>query len=441
MTKRDIGLLIFLLAWAGNSLAAEVGTIALSPLLPKTTPWNLQDLSKPPTYRWLDDQSPIRSLAYEGDSYKGRKTEVFSFYATPGSLAGDTAKDKNLPAIVLIHGGGGTAFAEWVHMWAKRGYAAIAMDLGGKRLDPPQFDPKAKELVIVRNKRELKRHPMENAGPDQGHETKFKSIGGPINDHWPYHAVANAILAHSLVRSFEEVDESRTAVTGISWGGYTTCIVASLDNRFKAAVPVYGCGFLADGESVQRKQIDALGPELNAKWNQLYDPSSYLPACRVPIFFVNGAKDIHYPLRSYAKSYNLVKEFRFIRIEPNMRHSHGHGWAPKEIGLFIDGRCKDGVPLPWIGSRVSKQGAIAAVQCKSSAPIKSAALHYTTDTGLQSKRKWQSVPATHLDSSIDADEIHVDVPVNATAWLLSVTDSRGAMVTTPVQFNENKQPQ
>ena len=440
MTKRDYGLLLFL-AFTWNASAAEVETIAASPHLPETTPWDLEQLSQPPTFRWLDDQSPIRSLAYEGDSYKGRKTEVFAFYATPGSLAGDTAKDKNLPAIVLIHGGGGTAFAEWVHMWAKRGYAAIAMDLGGKRLDPPQFDPKAKELVIVRNKRELKRHPMENAGPDQGHETKFKSIGGPINDHWPYHAVANAILAHSLVRSFEEVDESRTAVTGISWGGYTTCIVASLDNRFKAAVPVYGCGFLADGESVQRKQIDALGPELNAKWNQLYDPSSYLPACRVPIFFVNGAKDIHYPLRSYAKSYNLVKEFRFIRIEPNMRHSHGHGWAPKEIGLFIDGRCKDGVPLPWIGSRVSRRGAIAAVQCKSSAPIKSAALHYTTDTGLQSKRKWQSVSATHLDSSIDADEIHVEVPVNATAWLLSVTDSRGAMVTTPVQFNENKQPQ
>ena len=32
------------------------------------------------------------------------------------------------------------------------------------------------------------------------------------------------------------VANSGTAVTGISWGGYTTCLVASLDDRFKAAV-------------------------------------------------------------------------------------------------------------------------------------------------------------------------------------------------------------
>ncbi len=440
MMKRDYGLLLFLaLAW--NASAADVETIASSPRLPDSTPWNLKELSQPPDFHWLDAKSPIRSLAYAGEPYQGRKTEVFAFYATPGSLAGKPKQDKNLPAIVLIHGGGGTAFAEWVHLWAKRGYAAIAMDLGGKRLDPPRFHSENGELVIVRNKRELKRHPMENSGPDQGHETKFQSIGGPINDHWPYHAVANAIRAHSLVRSFKEIDETRTAVTGISWGGYTTCIVASVDNRFKAAVPVYGCGFLADGESVQRRQIDGLGPELAAKWSQLYDPSQYLPACRVPIFFVNGAKDIHYPLRSYLRSFDLVQDApKTIRIEPNMRHSHGHGWAPKEIGLFVDSHCRNGVPLPWIGASFAIRGSRAAVQCRSRESIKSATLHYTTDTGLQSKRQWQSVPAKHAASDVDSDEIHADVPKNATAWLLSVTDSRDAMITTPVQFSEKKRP-
>jgi hypothetical protein len=33
--------------------------------------------------------------------------------------------------MVLIHGGGGTAFADWVRLWTGRGYAAIAMDLCG----------------------------------------------------------------------------------------------------------------------------------------------------------------------------------------------------------------------------------------------------------------------------------------------------------------------
>ena len=435
MTKQT-RLHALLLCFALGSNAAFSADIAHSPKLPASTPWNLEDLSKPPNIRWLDPEGPIRSLAYAGEEHQGRDTEIFAFYATPGSLSGDPSRDHDLPAVVLIHGGGGTAFAEWAHLWAKYGYAAIAMDLGGKRLAPPVFDHKTRELAITRNKRELKRHPMKNAGPEQGHEQKFKSIAGPIDTHWPFHAVANAIRAHSLIRSFDEVDETRTAVTGISWGGYTTCIVASLDNRFKAAVPVYGCGFLADGESVQRKQIEGLGPKLSAKWNKLYDPSQYLPACRVPIFFVNGAKDIHYPLRSYMRSFNLIQDApKLIRIEPHMRHSHIHGWAPKEIALFINAACKNGAQLPWIGDNLALQGRSVAVQCKSRLPITSAQLHYTTDSGLQSKRKWQAIPAEYLKSTIDADEIHADVPAKARAWLLSVTDSRGAMVTTPVQFN------
>lgn len=42
----------------------------------------------------------------------------------------------------------------------------------------------------------------------------------------------------------KQVDADKTCLTGISWGGYLTCIVAALDNRFKAAAPVYGCGYM-----------------------------------------------------------------------------------------------------------------------------------------------------------------------------------------------------
>jgi len=68
-------------------------------------------------------------------------------------------------------------------------------------------------------------------------------------DQWTYHAVADVLLAHSLVRSFPEVDAECTGVTGISWGGYLTCIVAGLDTRFKCAAPLYGCGFLHENSS------------------------------------------------------------------------------------------------------------------------------------------------------------------------------------------------
>lgn len=33
--------------------------------------------------------------------------------------------------MVLVHGGGGTAFADWVKLWTARGYAAISMSYDG----------------------------------------------------------------------------------------------------------------------------------------------------------------------------------------------------------------------------------------------------------------------------------------------------------------------
>jgi hypothetical protein len=110
-------------------------------------------------------------------------------------------------------------------------------------------------------------------------------------------------------------------------------------------VPVYGCGFLHEGESVQKPSIDKLGDH-KAKWVKEYDPGSLLPRCRVPIFFVNGTNDVHYVLDSYMKSYNVVPGEKHLRIQIKMPHGHPPGWAPQEIGLFIDSKCRGGKPLP-----------------------------------------------------------------------------------------------
>lgn len=82
-------------------------SIRPSSSLPKTTPWDLEALSKAPPVKWLNQKGRIRSLIYQGLPYKGKQTSVFAYYATPGSLSGDPSKDKNLPAIVFAHRGGG----------------------------------------------------------------------------------------------------------------------------------------------------------------------------------------------------------------------------------------------------------------------------------------------------------------------------------------------
>lgn len=399
----------------------------LTPLDDATTSkhqWNLEKLSIAPNFRWLDTRESVRSLTYEGEEYNGSPTEVFAYFASPATLSGEPAKKNAFPGIVLLHGGGGTAFAEWAELWAKRGYAAIAMDLGGERPSAPKFKPDG-GLIIERR---VARSRLEQGGPNDVSQSKFSNVGDTKDDDWQFHAVSAAIRAHSLLRSLPEVNANRTAVTGISWGGYLTCLTASIDHRFKAAVPVYGCGFLYDGESVQRKQIDALSAPKRKQWIELYDPSSWLADCKTPIMFVNGVNDKHYPLRSYARSYSLVRGKKQYQLDPQMGHSHVAGWAPKEIGLFVDQYVIGATALPSI-SRPKRNGNQVSAQVSTESSIKSAELYFTLDSGIQTEREWQVAPAKYADETIQAH-----VPEGAVSFIVAVRDERDALVTSEVMF-------
>lgn len=396
------------------------------------TIWDVEALSQPPQMKWVDAKSSVRSLIFKGPVFNGKPTDVFAFYATPGTLAGDPTMDKDLPAVVCLHGGGGTAFAEWVNLWAQRGYAAIALDFSGSQVTNTQFDEATGQLIPEKNHRSIIRQRLAAGGPNHGHEQKFASIGGEINDDWQYHAVSNIMLTHSLIRSFPEVDAERTAVTGISWGGYLTCLAASVDKRFKAAVPVYGCGFLFEGESVQKPSIDKLSPEQRKQWIALYDPSSHLVNCRVPILFVNGTNDIHYPLDSYMKSYEAVPGEKNLRIEVNMRHGHPPGWAPSEIEAFIASKIRSEKPLPSLSNpRLDGDYAVAALN--SLVPIQKAEFHWTTDSGRLAERRWSTRPAVY---KAGVQVAYGPIPEDVTIWFLSVTDQRGEMTSSKVVFSD-----
>lgn len=387
--------------------------------------WPVERLkSEIPNYRIEDSTAKIQSLIYEGESIDGEATEVFAFYASPKTLGKSDGNEK-FPGIVLIHGGGGTAFADWVWLWANEGYAAIAMDLAGSRPSAPEYDDSGNLKPHIGQSRKGRVRLAKTGINIQ----KFECIGGTIEDDWPFHAVASVMRAHTLLRSFSEVNADRTAVTGISWGGYTTCLVASHDDRFKAAVPVYGCGFLHEGESVQKPSIDKLGQRRHL-WIAAYDPGSHLKKCTVPTLWVNGTHDKHYVLDSYAKSYAKVKGPRTIRIEPHMRHGHVPGWEPIEIQIFIDSILRGGSPLATVGPMKVDADGSASVAFESAHKIVKAELHFTTETGLRTKRKWDSTACAISEGMVIANGL----PPEANTWIITLTDTRNAMVSTEVGF-------
>jgi dienelactone hydrolase len=398
------------LAVAGLILTVSAQEVAIhgADSLPASTPWNLEALSKAPEFQW-SGAGEVRPLFYRGEPYEGTPTRVFAYYATPGTLAGDPTKDKNLPGIVLVHGGGGKAFAKWASLWASRGYAAIAMDLSGS-------GPDGKRLA--------------DGGPDQGDGSKFRT-DAPATDQWTYHSVGAVIRAQSLLISFPEVDPQRTAITGISWGGYLTCIVAGLDDRFKAAVPVYGCGFLYEN-SCWLNRFGQMSVEDRANWVRLWDPSVYVGSATMPMLFVNGGRDFAYPPDSHAKTYALVKSPKNLHFVPDLPHGHIFD-KPSAIETFIRQNLEGGVPLARIAEpQVAGDQITADVEARTK--LVKAELHHTLDPipGTPGTRRWISQPAVIADGQIRSGL----PPANTTVWFVTVEDERHTTVSSQLVFSK-----
>ncbi|QJW97101.1 alpha/beta hydrolase family protein [Frigoriglobus tundricola] len=361
-------------------------------------PWDVKALKaaevKP---EWGKDAGRVKEVFYPGEPLKGKATRVFAYYARPATGAGP------FPAVLLVHGGGGKAFPAWAEHWAARGYCALAMDLSGNGPNGPLAD----------------------GGPDQSDDTKFRDFDDKtVRDMWTYHAVAAVLRGHNLLRRLPEVDKENVAVTGISWGGYLTCIVAGVDDRLKAAVPVYGCGFLHENSVWKESRFDKVGAARRQRWVGAFDPSKYLPNVTCPILFLNGTNDFAYPLDSYQKCYELVKGPRAVSVR--VRLPHGHIWTFGEVDAFIDSHLKKGAPLPEIGA-MTRTGDTASAKVNSTVKLKAGQLHYAIADGPWQKREWKSLPAEIKDGVVSA-KLPADRPL---VYELAVTDDRGLEVSAP----------
>lgn len=358
-------------------------------------PWDLDRLRQAPRASWVEQTGTLRPLYYSNEPFHGKPTRVFAYYAVPEKLSGKA------PAMVLVHGGGGQAFAEWATLWAKRGYVAISMDLRGRGPDG-------------------NRH--ADAGPEQGNREIFTNIKDGERETWPYHAVAAVIRAVSLLAAQPEVDPARIGITGISWGGYLTSMVSGLDDRLKVAIPVYGCGFIYQN-SPWAAAIDKL-PE-RALWIEKFDPSRYLAQARMPMLWVNGTNDFAYGMDNHQLSYRLAKGPRTLAIAVRMKHSHPDGWKPAEIGLFADQYLRGGAPLARLSGHRVKGGTVE-VRSTGRTKIREAALCYTHDGGAWKDRFWQSSPA-----EVKGQRIRAKLPARRPiVFFLTATDARGATVST-----------
>jgi dienelactone hydrolase len=377
-------------------LAGLTIVATLQGLAQQAIPWDCGELFKTPRVFDAPEYATngVKALFYEGVPYQGKPTRVFAYYALPKMTPGT-----KVPAMVLVHGGGGSAFYKWVELWTGRGYAAISMDTCG--------------AISGNGNNNHKRHAWAGPAGWGG----FDKVDDPAQDQWTYHAVSAVLLGHSLLRSFPEVDAARVGITGISWGGYLTCIAASVDNRYAFAVPVYGCGFLGDN-STWLGSFKGMGEARAKKWLGLWDPSAYLSQAKMPFLWVDGSNDFAYPMDSLQKSYRTLKTPTSLCVRLRMPHGHGGaGENPKEIYTFAEHFTRGGKPLPEFTSVKREGRKVTATFGSGPCTVVRADLNYTADKGAWKERKWEAIPVSVNSCS---GTVSADIPEQATVYYINL---------------------
>lgn len=363
--------------------------------------WDVDAFSEAPqTWRAPEFEAEgVDALFYEGPPFRGEPTRVFAYIGVPEVAEGETA-----PGMVLIHGGGGTAFDEWVRIWNERGYAAIAMDNAGGL-------PGGKPGERPRN---------EMGGPAGW--GGWGQLDDDMCDQWTWHAVADVLLAHSLLAARPEVDADRIGVTGISWGGYLTSIVAGVDPRLKLAVPVYGCGFY-ELCHYGPGPLSHLSEEHRQRWLDWWDPKNYLPGADLPMLWISGTNDFAFWLPGLQASYRATPVDDRLSIRLRMPHGHGPGWAPEEIYAFADSILRDEPPLPRVTEQ-DRDGDVVWMTVEAPVPLQSAELLFTRSTDdWWPDRDWEAVPA-----QIEGNRVGATLPEGTSVYFLNATDERGLLI-------------
>ncbi len=356
--------------------------------------YKLATSESPPTvYDRIQEQGEPQSFYFEGARYRGKATRIFAYYDIPLGTG-------PFPAIVLVHGGGGSAYKEWVKKWNDAGFAAISIAVEGQTATGTGKRPPEK---WVKHRWGGPRRPGIYNDAEQ-----------PLTDQWMYHATSAVISAHNLLRSFKAIKKHQIGVTGISWGGVITSTVIGFDQRFAFAIPIYGCGYLNGMDNHYKKALKD-----NANYRDVWEPALRIARYEGPTFWLTGLKENNFALDAQAKTYQLLKGEHRHSIQPKLRHSHKAGWTPRESYVFAQSVI-NGQALPsFHNQNISRNK--AHVEVIDTNEIASASLIYTFDLGFTGKRTWHQ-GAVKMTESEEKMTLSASLPVKATAWFFNIEE-------------------
>lgn len=350
----------------------------------------------------------IKAIRYRSD-YDGQESYAFAYLGIPEGASAGNKK----PAVLLVHGGGGTAYWQWVSEWVNRGYVALAMDLEGHvPLQNGTSDNMPADLY-------------ENSEYPAPHNQNYGDAESPIEQTWMYYAVSTAIRGNSLLHGLEYVNKNKIGVCGVSWGGVITSIISGYDDRFAFSIPIYCSLNLAECGGGNLTSYYKSHPAA-----RVWDDDEGLSRVNTPLLFLAMNDDIS----AFPDSISITAERcknASVSIVRYWAHSHSHAFARPEPYAFADGIVNGGAGL----IKVETQPGGVSGSVKISLPEGVGAKAYIACTGSAMKAipDWQHTRLTIENGQTVykiTDEMQSDAGGAVTYYYLWFEDSLGRVVST-----------
>ncbi len=212
------------------------------------------------------------------------------------------------PAVLLLHGGNGTAYYEHAKKWADNGFVAIAPDLNAKCGTS------------------LQERGIEN---DKGGPCGYGYSGLTKKHPWTYFSVLSSMRAIDVLLSDERVNKDKIYSCGLSWGGFLNLDLLAFEKRIKAGTVIYSSAYAYDSDW-GRKRVDALTEKEREEYIFGHDPKNYLSKIKVPILFTAGTDDIAFKGLNRQKTADGIKGKPYYAIRKSFYHGNFYGFEQPE---------------------------------------------------------------------------------------------------------------
>lgn len=359
---------------------------------------------------WEKDGIVYRYVTFHIGTYKSQPARMAAFFGFPKN-------GKKLPALLQIHGGGQRASLKEVEFYAKRGYACLSINWGGREMEEAQDgDPNTDWGAVDPTQQNVPGY--LNLKPGDKYLDQSES---PRNNNW-YLLTLGSRRGLTFLEQQPEVDPHRLGVYGHSMGGNLTIYVAGTDSRVKVAAPsVGGSGFRTQQWPLlpeQRKQTPNGDVDL---FNATIGFESYAPKIKAPTLWLGATNDFHGIMDDTYRTGDLIphKNVRYA-FTPHMNHRFTPEFAvtrPIWIDQYLKGNFTfPATPVSELVLSTDDGVPIFQVTPDASLLVERVQLLYSVDPDPQA-RFWRTAAATKAGNvwSAPLPILSVDQPLFAFA--------------------------